>query len=73
MEEAKVRWLQMTDREQQVALRLVAGKTNREIAAELGITVKTYDKHRQNALKRTGCHNPVALVWLALQAGVVSL
>ncbi|MBM4371763.1 MAG: response regulator transcription factor [Deltaproteobacteria bacterium] len=53
-------------------LRLVAqGKTSREIASILGISVKTVDNHRQNLMEKLGIHEIAGLTRYALKAGLV--
>lgn len=48
---------------------LVVGKTNRELADELGISIKTIDTHRTNLMKRLQCKNNVSLCLLAVRRG----
>lgn len=65
---------ELTDREREVALLLAVGKTNKEIAAELGgISVKTVDTHRGHLMKRLQCRNNVELARLAIRLGYVTL
>jgi DNA-binding NarL/FixJ family response regulator len=61
----------LTTREFQVACRLAAGAKNREIAAEMGISVKTIDTHRFNLLLKLGLRNNAELTRLAIQHGMV--
>ncbi len=68
---ARERYDWLTPRERQVAALMAAGKLNRDIANDLGITIKTLDVHR-NTIKikliaRTGAEiaNCVNLVRLA--------
>lgn len=51
----------LSEREQQVAGALSLGLTNREIAKELGISIKTVDTHRGHVLKKLGLRGNVAL------------
>jgi FixJ family two-component response regulator len=44
--------------------RLVAGKSNKNIAFDLGISQKTVDFHRANILEKTGVSSVVELVRL---------
>lgn len=61
----------LTEREVEV-LRLVAqGKANKQIADELGISVKTVEKHRQGAMDKLGIHQTAGLTRYALAAGLV--
>lgn len=63
----------LTDREKQV-LRLVAeGRANKEVAEELGITVKTAMSHREHLMQKLGLHSRTELVKFALKVGVIQL
>jgi NarL family two-component system response regulator LiaR len=54
-------------------LRLVAaGKSNREIAAELSISTNTVDRHVSNILSKTGAVNRAEAAVYAARHGVVS-
>ena len=57
----------LTRREREVLEKLVAGKSNREIAAELGIGMKTLDIHRAKVLDKMQAANVPALVSLVWQ------
>ncbi|HNS21893.1 MAG TPA: LuxR C-terminal-related transcriptional regulator [Sedimentisphaerales bacterium] len=48
--------------------RLIAGKSNKTIAFDLGISQKTVDFHRANILEKVGCASVVELVRLAQKA-----
>jgi two-component system response regulator FixJ len=58
----------LTRREREVMDRLIAGKTNKSIAFELGISQKTVDFHRANILEKTGVGCVVELVRLLQKA-----
>jgi DNA-binding NarL/FixJ family response regulator len=64
--------LKLTDRERDVLSRIAAGLANKEIAAELGISVRTVESHRDSLMKKTGLRNVAALTRLALETGLVS-
>jgi len=61
----------LTNREFQVVRRLAMGATNREIAQELQISVKTVDAHRLNLLAKLGLRNNSELTRFAIQQGIV--
>ncbi|UXI03407.1 response regulator transcription factor [Photobacterium sp. TY1-4] len=61
----------LTPREQDVFLPLVKGYTNREIAEQLGISVKTVDLYRSRVMKRLAADHLPALVGMAIAAGMV--
>lgn len=54
----------LTDRELEVLLALAAGKTNKEIAEELGISAKTAGHHIEHIFEKTGARTrTAATVW----------
>ncbi len=58
--------LGLTPREIEVALWLVQGKTNAEIALVLGIPVRTIEKHVERVLRKLGVeHRAAAAVTVA--------
>ncbi len=59
----------LTQREKEVMDRLVAGKSNKTIAFDLGISQKTVDFHRANILEKIGVSSVVELVRLTQRAG----
>lgn len=65
-------WPELTDRETEVAYCLARGFTNRELATEMKISIKTVDTHRGNLLKKLKCRNNVELCLLAVKRGAVS-
>ncbi len=61
----------LTGREKQV-LKLVAdGRSNKEVATVLGITVKTAMSHREHLMDKLDLHNRTDLVRFALRTGVL--
>ena len=61
----------LTSREVE-ALQLIAeGKANKQIAAELGISIKTVEKHRQRLMQKLGIHDTAGLTRYAIAAGVI--
>jgi DNA-binding NarL/FixJ family response regulator len=63
----------LTTRERQVLQLIAEGKTNRSIAEELGLAVKTVDTHRSRLMRKLGIHDQTSLVKYALRRGIVSL
>jgi FixJ family two-component response regulator len=62
----------LTRRERQVFEQVVAGKLNKQIAAELGIVEKTIKVHRARVMRKMQATSLVELVHLASLAGVDS-
>ncbi len=64
---------QLTPRERQVLQLIAEGKTNRNIAEMLGLSIKTVDTHRAHLMRKLGIHDQTALVKFALRRGIVGL
>jgi FixJ family two-component response regulator len=60
----------LTERERQVLEQVVAGRLNKQIAAELGTVEKTIKFHRANLMRKMGVRSVADLVKLAERAGV---
>jgi len=63
----------LTPRELEVLQRIVAGKSNKEIAAELNLSANTVSVHRANIMDALGIHKTAELVVYAIRNGLVSL
>lgn len=61
----------MTGRERQVLTCIALGKTNKLIARDLGLSVKTVEKHRANLMRKLTLHNAAALTLFALRHGYI--
>ncbi|RMF90876.1 MAG: DNA-binding response regulator [Nitrospinota bacterium] len=62
----------LTDREKQVLKLVAEGKTNKEIATILGISVKTAMGHRAHLMEKLGIHNRAELVKFAIQRRIIA-
>jgi DNA-binding NarL/FixJ family response regulator len=62
----------LTDREKQVLKLVAEGKSNKEVAELLGISVKTAMSHRERVMEKLGLHNRTDLIRFALKAGVIA-
>jgi DNA-binding NarL/FixJ family response regulator len=53
-------------------LQLIAeGKANKQVAAELGISIKTVEKHRQHLMRKLDLHDTAGLTRYAIAAGII--
>ncbi len=64
-------WESLTDREKQVFKLIAEGRSSKEVAALLEISVKTAMTHREHLMGKLQIHNRADLVRLALKLGVV--
>ncbi len=63
----------LTTRERQVLQQIAEGKTNRQVAESLGVSVKTVDTHRTRLMRKLGIHDQTTLVKFAIRKGIVTL
>jgi DNA-binding NarL/FixJ family response regulator len=61
---------QLTPRERDVLQGIVAGHTNKAIAAQLGISRRTVEAHRESLMRKLEIHNVAGLTRFALDAGL---
>jgi DNA-binding NarL/FixJ family response regulator len=61
----------LTPRELQVLKLIAEAHTSKEIAAELVISVKTVERHRQNILEKLGMSDRVELTRYAIRRGLI--
>jgi DNA-binding NarL/FixJ family response regulator len=62
---------QLTGRERDVLEGIARGRTNKEIAAELGISHRTVETHRESLMRKLQIRTVAELTRLALAAGVI--
>jgi len=62
----------LTSREQEVMRLLAEGRTVREVATELSLSVKTVEAHKLNLMRKLDIHNRASLVEYAAQQGWVA-
>jgi len=62
---------QLTARERQVLVGVAQGRTNREIALELGISHRTVETHRESLMRKLGIRTVAGLTRVALEAGLI--
>jgi DNA-binding CsgD family transcriptional regulator len=59
-------------REKEILHVLASGKTNREIADLLYISISTVETHRNNIFQKLNLHNLAGLILYALRKGLIS-
>ncbi len=62
----------LTSREQEVMRLLAEGRTVREVAAELSLSIKTVEAHKLNLMRKLDIHNRASLVEYAMQKGLIA-
>lgn len=71
-QEAKARIALLTPRECQVLLGLTAGKANKAIAHELGVSPRTVEMHRAHLMDRLGVNSLSEALRIAFDAGLMA-
>ena len=61
----------LTDREHEVLTYLAEGANNEKIAAELTISPKTVERHRENIMRKLNLHSRAELVRYAIRKGII--
>ena len=61
----------LTAREREIVQLLVEGKTNKEVAVALGISIKTVDAHRANVMHKLDLHSVTDLVRYAIRNQII--
>jgi DNA-binding NarL/FixJ family response regulator len=61
----------LTSREIEVLQLIAEGAANKQVAAELNISIKTVEKHRQNLMDKLRIHETAGLTRYAITSGVV--
>ncbi len=61
----------LTSREQTVLLQLAQGRSNKEVAGVLNISVRTVETHRKNIKRKLGISSTAGLTRYALEHGVL--
>ncbi len=63
--------VQLTSRESEVLQLVAEGRANKQVAAELGISIKTVEKHRQHVMDKLDIHETAGLTRYAIAAGII--
>ncbi|SDF88239.1 two component transcriptional regulator, LuxR family [Celeribacter baekdonensis] len=61
----------LTDREQTILLELAQGKSNKDVAIALDISVRTVETHRKNIKRKLGISSTAGLTRYAMEHGVL--
>lgn len=61
----------LTSREVEVLQLIAEGLANKQVATELGISIKTVEKHRQSVMQKLGIHDTAGLTRHAITTGVI--
>ena len=69
--QATKRNIELTSREAEVLQLIAEGFPNKQIAAELTISIKTVEKHRQQVMNKLNIHDVASLTRYALSKGMV--
>ena len=67
------RFATLTVREREVLKTLAEGQTVKEIAGDLGLSVKTVEAHKFNLMRKLDIHNKAQLVHYAIQKKIIKL
>lgn len=61
----------LSSREVEVLQLIAEGQANKQVAAELGISVKTVEKHRQHLMEKLKIHDTAGLTRYAISARII--
>jgi DNA-binding NarL/FixJ family response regulator len=61
----------LSSREVEVLQLIAEGKPNKQVAAELGVSFKTVDKHRQHLMGKLNIHDIAGLTRYAISEGII--
>ena len=67
----KTRLAALTQREREVFQLLAIGKSNKEVATALDVSLGTAKKHRENLQRKLGCNSAAELAHLAIREGLL--
>jgi two-component system, NarL family, nitrate/nitrite response regulator NarL len=63
----------LTDREREVLIQIAEGLSNKEIAAELNVGVRTVETHRERIMRKLNIHSVAGLTKFAIAKGLITL
>jgi DNA-binding NarL/FixJ family response regulator len=63
----------LTEREREILQLLAEGRSSKEIAAHLGVSVKTVETHRRNMMQKLNMRSVAELTKYAIREGLISV
>jgi DNA-binding NarL/FixJ family response regulator len=63
--------IRLTPRQREIVQLLAEGKSSKEVAAVLGLSIKTAETHRANIMRRLDCHSVSELVRYAVRNNII--
>jgi DNA-binding NarL/FixJ family response regulator len=63
--------IELTSRETELLQLIAEGHVNKQIASELGISIKTVEKHRQHLMEKLNIHDIAGLTRFAISSGTI--
>ncbi len=67
----KTKAVRLSSREAEILQLIAEGEANKQMAAELGISIKTVEKHRDHLMQKLGIHDTAGLTRYAIEAGII--
>jgi DNA-binding NarL/FixJ family response regulator len=61
----------LSSREAEVLQLIAEGKANKQVARQLGISIKTVEKHRQHLMSKLDLHDTAGITRYAIAAGII--
>ncbi len=67
----KTKVLHLSSRETEVLQLIAEGEANKQISDDLGISIKTVEKHREHLMQKLNIHDTAGLTRYAIEAGII--
>ncbi len=64
---------QLTNREREVLVQIAEGRSNKEIASQLGVGVRTVETHRERIMRKLDIHTVAGLTKFAVAKGLINI
>jgi len=71
IDSVRQRFAALTERERELLKLVINGRSNKQIADDMGISIKTVANHRAHLMEKTGALNAADLVRISMLAGVL--